>query len=63
MIKSYQMVIFWVIKYDMDKEIALLIAEMLIKQDETTGQVKEVVSWVDGLTARLKKPIVSSGIL
>jgi hypothetical protein len=39
----------------MDKEIALIIAEMLIKQDETTGQVKEVVSRVDGLTAEVKE--------
>ena len=38
----------------MDKEIALIIAEMLIKQDETTEQVKEVVNQVNGLTIEVK---------
>jgi len=30
----------------MDKEVALILAELLIKQDETTSQIKEVASEV-----------------
>ena len=37
----------------MDK--ALIIAEMLIKQDETTDQVKEVVIKVNNLTSEVKE--------
>jgi hypothetical protein len=46
----------------MDKEIALIIAEMLIKQDETTEQVKEVatqvkevITHVNGITIEVKE--------
>ena len=38
----------------MDKEIALILAEMLIKQDDTTEQVKVIVAQVNGLATEVK---------
>ncbi len=37
----------------MDKEFALIIAEMLIKQDETTAQLKNVAARVDTVAERV----------
>ncbi|WP_299285587.1 hypothetical protein [uncultured Mucilaginibacter sp.] len=39
----------------MDKELALIIAEMLIKQDETNAQVKNVGERVDNVALELKE--------
>ena len=39
----------------MDKELALIIAEMLIKQDETTTQLKEVVTEVKDIVVYLNQ--------
>lgn len=39
----------------MDKELALIIAEMLIKQDETTAQLKEVSIQVKEVTTHVKE--------
>ncbi|MEX8546927.1 MAG: hypothetical protein V5804_04925 [Mucilaginibacter sp.] len=39
----------------MDKELALIITEMLIKQDETTAEVKNVGERVDNVAIELKE--------
>ncbi len=39
----------------MDKEIALIIAEILIKQDETTAQVSNVAIQINNVTTEVKE--------
>ena len=39
----------------MDKELALIISEMPIKQDETTAQIKETNSQIKGTNAQIKE--------
>lgn len=39
----------------MDKELALIIAEMPIKQDETTAQLRNVASEVKTVAAEVKE--------
>ena len=39
----------------MDKEIALIISEMLIKQDETTAQIKDLTINVQNATTQIKE--------
>jgi len=39
----------------MDKELALIIAEMLIKQDDTTSQVKEVTVQLKDVVAQVNE--------
>lgn len=52
------MVIFELYLNKMDKELALIIAEILIKQDETTAQLKSVAARVDNVVAEVNNVVV-----